>query len=170
VVVIRGELRAIEARTGQLRGSISRIRSCRLLTARLGQLLLQVGAGRVCWDLVSGSCGQHYAQPKHYSPTEIALAIRPICPGCPGPGIMRCTCHHGIYTTPPVKLNRKAVGLLLVPALVAMATGCSGINSSHSVSPATFLLPGLLQYEPKPADSNSTLPEQSPDIVVAQAR
>jgi hypothetical protein len=69
-----------------------------------------------------------------------------------------------------VKLNRKAVYLLLLPALVAMGTGCSGINASQSVSPATFLIPGLLQNEPAPADPDATLPVQSPDVVVALAR
>jgi len=35
--------------------------------------------------------------------------------------------------------------------LVSLAlTGCSGINASHSVSPASFLLPGLIQYPSQP--------------------
>lgn len=44
---------------------------------------------------------------------------------------------------------------LLPLAVIAVATigltGCSGINASHSVSPASFFLPGLLQHETKPA-------------------
>jgi len=41
-----------------------------------------------------------------------------------------------------------AASLLAAAAL----TGCSGINASHSVSPATFLLPGLIQNDVKPAN------------------
>jgi hypothetical protein len=40
---------------------------------------------------------------------------------------------------------------LLAGAWVAlMATGCGGFSGSHSVSPASFLLPGLLKNEPPP--------------------
>ena len=42
-----------------------------------------------------------------------------------------------------------ALGAMLV--LSAGLTGCSGINASHSVSPASFLLPGLIHHEPRPA-------------------
>jgi hypothetical protein len=38
--------------------------------------------------------------------------------------------------------------ILLVPAL--LAAGCGGFAASKSVSPATFLLPGLGQVEPQP--------------------
>ncbi len=41
----------------------------------------------------------------------------------------------------------------LAVAMIAL-TGCSGINASHSVSPASFFLPGLMQHEAKPADSD----------------
>lgn len=33
---------------------------------------------------------------------------------------------------------------------VAVLTGCSGINSTQSVSPASFLLPGLIQNDRTP--------------------
>lgn len=44
----------------------------------------------------------------------------------------------------------------LIPTLVAGAavvvlTGCSGVNSSRSVSPASFLIPGLIMNDPRPA-------------------
>jgi hypothetical protein len=44
------------------------------------------------------------------------------------------------------------LGLL---AVVALSSGCSGINARGSVSPATFLLPGLVETAPNvnaPAD------------------
>jgi hypothetical protein len=34
--------------------------------------------------------------------------------------------------------------LAILPALALGVAGCSGLRSSHSVSPATFLIPGLL--------------------------
>jgi len=44
----------------------------------------------------------------------------------------------------------------LIPTLVAGAAvvvlaGCSGINSRQSVSPASFLIPGLIMNDPRPA-------------------
>ncbi len=44
----------------------------------------------------------------------------------------------------------------LIPTLVAGAavvvlTGCSGVNSRQSVSPASFLIPGLIMNDPRPA-------------------
>ncbi len=49
----------------------------------------------------------------------------------------------------------------LIPAAaaifaVAVLTGCSGINASHSVSPASFFLPGLIKYEVKPPIAEPT--------------
>jgi len=44
-------------------------------------------------------------------------------------------------------------------ALLVLAAGCSGINTSHSVSPASFFMPGLLKVEPPPATNEVTLPE-----------
>jgi len=50
-----------------------------------------------------------------------------------------------------VQLNRKTTLLAaLLPAVVLLGAGCSGINTSHSVSPATFLLPGFFgQAQPQ---------------------
>jgi len=47
-----------------------------------------------------------------------------------------------------VKLDGKHFWLALVLALVALGAGCSGINASQSVSPASFFLPGLGQAAP----------------------
>jgi hypothetical protein len=55
----------------------------------------------------------------------------------------------------PVRTNRKNVRWLLALAPLLLGAGCSGINSTQSVSPLDFLLPGSslfhLQYTPKPA-------------------
>lgn len=53
----------------------------------------------------------------------------------------------------------KAKRLIPVAAVLLAAaalTGCSGINTTQSVSPASFILPGLIQNDVKPA---GTLPD-----------
>jgi hypothetical protein len=48
-----------------------------------------------------------------------------------------------------VQLNRKTAFLAaLLFGAVMLGTGCSGINASHSVSPATFLIPGFFGQTP----------------------
>jgi len=49
-------------------------------------------------------------------------------------------------------------------------SGCSGINASQSVSPATFLLPGIMRVKPQPADPTAPLLEITPGVEVAQVR
>jgi hypothetical protein len=48
--------------------------------------------------------------------------------------------------------HKQTLGLsaLSLALLSAVATGCSGINASKSVSPIDFLLPGLMQNSPPP--------------------
>jgi hypothetical protein len=69
-----------------------------------------------------------------------------------------------------VKLNWKVVFGAVFAALVLLTSGCSGINASQSVSPATFLLPGLMRADPRPADPSAPLPETAPIIQVTQVR
>jgi hypothetical protein len=45
----------------------------------------------------------------------------------------------------------------MLPALLFVG-GCSGINTTHSVSPASFFMPGLLQADPPAAPSTDPLP------------
>lgn len=42
-------------------------------------------------------------------------------------------------------------------AIALMVTGCSGINSTQSVSPLSFFLPGVVQASPQ-TDSLDSLP------------
>jgi hypothetical protein len=43
--------------------------------------------------------------------------------------------------------------------LLAVLTGCSGFSATRSISPASLLLPGLLQADPLPSlPSDGTLP------------
>jgi len=64
----------------------------------------------------------------------------------------------------------KAKRLTALAALVATTvslTGCSGINASHSVSPASFFLPGLIQHEARPPASVPYCPP--PELVALLA-
>ena len=57
--------------------------------------------------------------------------------------------------------------LAIGACLLVLAAGCSGINHTQSVSPATFLLPGLLQNTaPQPGE---TLPLEDSQIDPAQS-
>ncbi|MBI5384491.1 MAG: hypothetical protein HZA90_07355 [Verrucomicrobia bacterium] len=60
-----------------------------------------------------------------------------------------------------------AVATLAVVAGLAM--GCSGINASKSVSPASFLLPGLIRNAPAPEPLDLSTPAPT-NVVVALAQ
>jgi hypothetical protein len=50
-----------------------------------------------------------------------------------------------------VQLNRKtALPLSVVLGMALWGVGCSGINTSQSISPATFLIPGFFGQNPPP--------------------
>jgi hypothetical protein len=80
----------------------------------------------------------------------------------PSPGISSCQCHEAVYSNNSVKLNWKILPLTLCGAMLPLVTGCSGINASKSVSPATFLLPGLLQADPAPVNPEPVWPATLP--------
>ena len=65
-----------------------------------------------------------------------------------------------------VKWNWKWLGRAGLLAVVALSAGCSGIHASKSVSPATFLLPGLLKND-APAAQDS-IPAAPPGELFAQ--
>jgi hypothetical protein len=54
-------------------------------------------------------------------------------------------------------------------SVLLLGVGCSGINTTQSVSPATFLLPGLLQADPPSAPPGLILPAQQPSNDAAQS-
>jgi hypothetical protein len=66
----------------------------------------------------------------------------------------------------PVKWNWKWFRSATLVALLAVGAGCSGIHASKSISPATFLLPGLLKNE-APAAQDS-IPAAPPGELLAQ--
>ena len=51
---------------------------------------------------------------------------------------------------PAVNWNWKWFRLATLVALLAGGAGCGGLQAGKSISPATFLLPGLLKYEAPP--------------------
>lgn len=58
-----------------------------------------------------------------------------------------------------MKVGIRWMVLAVVLAGTTMVSGCSGINTSHSISPASFFLPGLLKIErPKPAPTEASAP------------
>lgn len=69
-----------------------------------------------------------------------------------------------------VKLNWKCKRFAAVsPLLLVLCAGCGGFSGSHSVSPASFFLPGLMKAEPK-APSSETVPQPEPVKQLAQVR
>jgi len=54
-------------------------------------------------------------------------------------------------------------------ALLLVGAGCSGINMSKSISPASFLLPGLLKADPPPANPERELPAEEHAREIAQS-
>ena len=48
-----------------------------------------------------------------------------------------------------MRFNWKSIRQAALAGAIAVAgAGCTGINATHSVSPATFLVPGLMQNTP----------------------
>jgi hypothetical protein len=57
---------------------------------------------------------------------------------------------------PGVKWERKFLWLLMAASLALVGAGCSGINASYGVSPASFFLPGFGQAEPVQVPNHNT--------------
>ncbi|HYV28362.1 MAG TPA: hypothetical protein VFA77_12565 [Candidatus Eisenbacteria bacterium] len=67
-----------------------------------------------------------------------------------------------------MKSYRKFVRLAMIPGLVLLGIGCGGITASRSISPATFLLPGLLQYTPETNAPNALI--RGPEVALLGAK
>ena len=80
------------------------------------------------------------------------------------------SCHRaGLLYTGQVRLNWRFSWLAIPVALALLGAGCSGINTSQSVSPASFFLPGLMRND-APAQTNApvALPETAAEFVLAE--
>ena len=80
------------------------------------------------------------------------------------------SCHRiGLIYTGQVRLNGNFVRLAMLALLLMAVAGCSGINASGSVSPATFFLPGLMMADPPVASPVPvTVSAPSPQFALAQ--
>lgn len=82
--------------------------------------------------------------------------------------IRYCQAHVVTYSGELVKLNWKI--WTIIPVIAVFSAGCSGINMTKSVSPATFLLPGLLKADPPKENPDRDLPMEEPATQVAQSQ
>ncbi|HXT40914.1 MAG TPA: hypothetical protein VN887_12950 [Candidatus Angelobacter sp.] len=55
--------------------------------------------------------------------------------------------------------------MAILPAFALLGAGCSGINATGSVSPATFLLPGFMQTDPPKAPTPGTDPVATGELL-----
>jgi hypothetical protein len=69
-----------------------------------------------------------------------------------------------------MRRSRKACWGALLCLPVLFLAGCSGINSSYSVSPASFFLPGLMRLEPPKNTPTAPQPGETPASELALAR
>jgi hypothetical protein len=70
------------------------------------------------------------------------------------------SCHRvRLFYTGQVRFNLNFLWLAMLMTFALFSSGCSGINAGTSVSPATFLLPGILQAEPPKTNAPALLPE-----------
>ncbi|HWY77359.1 MAG TPA: hypothetical protein VN281_17185 [Verrucomicrobiae bacterium] len=81
---------------------------------------------------------------------------------------------QSLYLNVEMRFNWKWFRLAIVPAIILLITGCGGFSGSHSVSPASFFLPGILKAEPNPPQSQAhpvlTVPKLEPAKQVALAQ
>jgi len=68
-----------------------------------------------------------------------------------------------------VKLKWKIARLAICGSVLSLGAGCSGINAGGGASPASFLLPGLLQADPPLAHPDLILPTNEPATEAAQS-
>ncbi|HKI69578.1 MAG TPA: hypothetical protein VKA67_08320 [Verrucomicrobiae bacterium] len=68
-----------------------------------------------------------------------------------------------------MKLHFKIWTWIACAGLLLLVSGCSGINTTHSVSPASFFLPGLMQANPPPAAPEPNQPVVGFEKQFAQA-
>ncbi len=69
-----------------------------------------------------------------------------------------------------MRFSWKRFGLAILAAVALAGTACSRIHSTQSVSPATFLIPGLIHTptEKTPAERLDVLREPAPQVASVQ--
>ena len=64
---------------------------------------------------------------------------------------------------------RNPLVIIAASFLVALSAGCGGVNTTHSVSPATFFLPGLMQVTPTKTEPLASAPASEAPVTLAHA-
>ena len=67
-----------------------------------------------------------------------------------------------------MKLEQRMKWLTATLAGLFFLAGCSGINASHSVSPASFFVPGLLKAEPTKPSLTEPAASSNPEFSFLQ--
>jgi hypothetical protein len=76
-------------------------------------------------------------------------------------------CHRAeVFYTRQVRLSWKFLPLALLAAVPLVFGGCSGVNTTQSVSPASFFLPGILKND-CPTNAPTLTPATSTEIASA---
>jgi hypothetical protein len=80
------------------------------------------------------------------------------------------SCYRRVVNyTRQVRLKWRFIWLAIPVALALVGAGCSGINASGGVSPASFFLPGIMRADP-PATTNAPVAVSGPSNQLALAR
>lgn len=58
-----------------------------------------------------------------------------------------------------MRLNWNFPVLAIIVALALASAGCGGVNASHTVTPASFFMPGLLKADPPRTNAPALLVE-----------
>jgi len=95
--------------------------------------------------------------------------MRPIFARVKNPKFNYCQANGVTYTGYQVRLHWKILRLGIIAASLALGAGCGGITASHSISPASFFLPGLLKADPPPANPDADFPADEPVKELAQS-
>jgi hypothetical protein len=69
-----------------------------------------------------------------------------------------------------VKMFSRISAACIFAGSLAVLTGCGGVSGSHSVSPASFLLPGLVHADDEAAPAASTLDLDEETFVSSSSR
>jgi hypothetical protein len=82
------------------------------------------------------------------------------------------SCHRaGVSYTGQVRLNWRFPWLAIPAALALIGAGCAGINTTQSVSPLDFFMPGMghfLKVEPPATNAPASFPEISTEVALTQ--
>src|SRR5437867_1447374 len=150
-VILPGEIRPVEARAAEVPGRVSLVGRALKFFPCLPIIpfrpLGEGGVGLVLGDTVSARSDQTCRKERRGQKTgRGSIHNRQPTRRLDAPLAFTISCCHHVHPpyTPLVRFNWNSFQLAIIPvSALLLGTGCSGINASGSVSPATFFLPGL---------------------------